>query len=58
MPRKDSVGPLVAALASVVVDHVQDDFDTGLMQRRDHLLELADLLTDGAHRAIGSVRAK
>ena len=36
---------LFAALRGVVVDHVEDDLDVGLMQRLDHCLELGDLLT-------------
>ena len=32
------------ALGGVVVDHVEDHFDAGAMQRLHHRLELADLL--------------
>ena len=33
MPRKDSVGTEVVALGGVVVDHVEDHLDAGLVQR-------------------------
>ena len=40
--------PLLITFAGVVVDHIQDDFDAGLVQGLDHILEFA-------HRLIGSV---
>ena len=35
---------VLVALAGVVVDHVEDDLDAGLVEGLDHLLELAHLL--------------
>lgn len=50
--------PLVPALGGVVVDDVQDDFQTGVVEGRDHLLELPHLLTQGAHGAVRGVRGE
>ena len=49
---------LVVALGGVVVDHVEDDLDAGLVQRLDHPLELRDLLAPGAVRRILVVRGE
>ena len=40
-----------AGLGGVVVDHVEDDLEAGLVERLDHLLELGDLLAAVAGRA-------
>ena len=45
--------PVEPALGGVVVDHVEDHFDAGGMERGDHRLELGHLLTA---RARGRVR--
>ena len=42
MPRKLIVGAEVVALGGVVVDHVEDHLDTGLVERPHHRLELGD----------------
>ena len=39
--------PVVVALAGVVEDHVEDDFDAGLVQGLDHVAELVDLAARG-----------
>ena len=49
---------LVAALAGVVVDDVEDDLDAGVVQRRDHLLELVDLRAERAHGPVRGVRGE
>ena len=41
MPRKLSVGPVVA-LAGVVVDDIENHLDPGRVQRLHHALELAE----------------
>src|ERR1700677_4625165 len=46
----------VVALGRVVVDHVEDDLDAGLVQLLHHRLELADLLTALAGAGIAVVR--
>ena len=46
-------GPQVIALGRVVVDHVEDDLDSGVMQCAHHAFELEHLLTvvaDKVHR--------
>ena len=48
----------MTALAGVVVDDIENDFDPGLVQCGDHLLELTDLLTERADRAICGVRCE
>ena len=58
MPRKDSVGPQVVALGGVVVHHVQDDLDAGLVQGADHGLELLHLLAAGAAGGVAVVRGE
>ena len=35
-------GPALVAFGRMVVDHVEDHFDSSIMQMRDHLLELRD----------------
>ena len=40
MPRNDSVGPAFVAFRGVVVHHVQDHLDAGIVQARHHFLEL------------------
>ena len=57
-PPEGERGPLVTTLAGVVVDHVQDHLEPGVVQRRDHLLELPDLLTEGADRPVRGVRGE
>ena len=42
MPLNDSVGPNLVALRGVVVHHVQDHLDAGIVQARHHLLELGE----------------
>ncbi len=42
----------VVALAGVVVDHVEDDFDAGVVQRAHHRLELLHLATGVAARGV------
>ena len=42
MPLNDSVGPELVAFGGVVVDHVEDHLDAGVVQRRHHLLELGE----------------
>ena len=44
------------ALRGVVVDDVQDDLDSGRVQRLDHLLELDHLLAALAAAAVAVVR--
>ena len=51
-------GAQVVALGRVVVDHVQDDLDVGLVEGLDHGLELLDLLTLGAVGGVGVVRGE
>ena len=36
MPRSDSVGPELVALGGVVVDDVEDDFESGGVQGAHH----------------------
>ena len=48
----------MVALGRVVVDHVQDDLDVGLVEGLDHGLELLDLLTLGAVGGVGVVRGE
>ena len=48
----------MATLAGVVVDHVEDDLEPGLVQRRHHLLELPHLLAERADRAVRSMRGE
>lgn len=48
----------MVALAGVVVHDVEDDLDTGTMQRGDHFLELGNLIALGADRTVGGVRGK
>ena len=43
----------MAPFTGVVVDDVEDDFDSGLVERRHHLFELGNLLAEGAHRSVG-----
>ena len=51
---KTQRGPALIAFGSVVVDDVEDHFDTGFMQRLDHRLEFVNLragpLVDGVGR--------
>ncbi len=56
MPRKLSVGPEFGGLRGVVVDHVEDDLDAGLVQRLDHRLELGDVPVRRCRRAVTLVR--
>ena len=51
-------GPQVVALGGVVVHHVEDDLDPGLVQRPDHGFELRDLLAPGAAGGVGVVRGE
>ncbi len=48
----------LVALGGVVVDHVEDDLDVGLVQRLDHRLELGHLLAVGATAGVGAVRGE
>ena len=48
----------MAALAGVVVDHVQDHLDARLVQGLDHGLELADLLAEGAAAGVPDIRCE
>ena len=50
--------PQVVALGRVVVDHVEDDLDPGLVQRPDHGLELLHLLAAGAAGGVGVMRGE
>jgi hypothetical protein len=45
----------MVAFGGVVVDHVEDHLDAGLVQRLDHGLELLDLLAGRAPGGIPSV---
>src|ERR671932_2784759 len=47
--------PEMVAFAGVVVDHVEDHLNAGLVQRLDHGLKLWDLLASRAPRGIPSV---
>ncbi len=49
-------GALLAALGRVVVDHVEDHFEAGRVQRLHHGLELVDLLAPAAESRIRMVR--
>ena len=53
------VGTRLVAFRRVVVDHVQDDFDAGVVQNLDHFLELSDR-SRAAHRDLtrSSARAQ
>ena len=42
MPLKRQRRPEVVAFGGVVVDHVEDDLDAGVVEALDHGLELAD----------------
>ena len=53
MPRNDHVGTLLVALGRVVEDHVEDDFDAGLMEGANHLLKFLDLPAVGR---VGRIR--
>ncbi|MNO90258.1 hypothetical protein D3C76_817650 [compost metagenome] len=44
-PAHAQRGAELVAFGGMVVDHVEDHLDTGLMQMRDHFLEFADLAT-------------
>ena len=58
MPRNDSVGPRLVAFGGVVVDHVQDHLDAGIVQTRDHLLEFGKHeVGDGGIARIGGKEA-
>ena len=48
----------VVALGGVVVNHVEDHLDAGLVQRFDHGLELLDLLAGRAPSRVSSVRGQ
>ncbi len=48
----------LVALGGVVVDHVEDHLDVGLVQRLDHRLELLDLLAALAGGGVGVVRGE
>src|SRR5947208_8251656 len=50
--------PEVVALRSVVVDDVEDDFNSGLVQGADHSLEFVDLLAALAAASIFVMRCK
>src|SRR5260370_22329567 len=50
--------PEVIALCSVVVDDIEDDFDSGLVQRANHGFELVDLLSTLAAACIFVMRRK
>jgi len=50
--------PVDTALAGVVVDDIENDLDTGLVQRRHHGLEFVDLLAGGSDRTVGAVRCE
>ena len=51
-------GPHVVTLGGVVVHHVEDDLDAGLVQCLHHRLELADLLTALPGRGVPVVRGQ
>ena len=51
-------GAEVVAFGGVVVHHVQDHFDAGLVQVADHGLEFLDLLPDVAGGAVGVLRGE
>ena len=44
MPCERQRRPALVAFGGVVVNHVQDDFEPGVVEPRDHLLELAKTL--------------
>ena len=56
MPRKAQRRAELVALGGVVVDHVEDHLDVGLVQRLDHRLELLHLLAALAGGGVGVVR--
>ena len=41
MPLKDKRRAELVAFGGVVVDHVEDHLEAGIVEARDHLLELA-----------------
>ncbi len=57
-PPEGQGGAQLVALGRVVVDHVEDDFETGRVQRLHHGLELVDLLAAGAEGGVGVVRGE
>ena len=48
----------MTALAGVVVDDIQNDLESGIVQRRHHLLELPHLLAQGADRTVRRMRGE
>ena len=50
--------PEVVSLGGVVVDHVEDHLDAGLVECLDHALELTHLLAVGARRCVEGVRCE
>ena len=54
-PAERQRRPLCPALGGVVVDHVEDHFDAGAVERLDHPLELAYLLAGSTRRSIEGV---
>ncbi len=57
-PAQTQSRPHLAALAGVVVDHVQDHLDAGLVQQLDHALEFAYLFAVAAAGAVAEIRRK
>ena len=58
MPAERQRRAQVVALGGVVVDHVEDHLDPGLVQRPDHRLELQHLLAAGAEAGVVVVRGE
>ncbi len=44
MPLKESVGPSSIAFGGVVVDHVENHFEAGVVEIADHFLEFQQAL--------------
>ena len=57
-PRKHCVGPSWSAFGGVIEDHVENDFDSGAVQRFDHVAKLVNGPERILTRAIRLVRRK